>query len=74
MSLSEQNISVDIDGNCFFRFISKELFGEQKHHECFCTIIVEYSKLNSAKFEQGTCHVDLVLQQDAKISSVCYSS
>ena len=57
--LSEQNRSIDIiigDGNCFFRAISKELFGEEKHHECLRTILVEYIKLNRRHFQQYLSH------------------
>jgi len=40
------------DGNCFFRAISKELFGEGKHHKCLHTILVEYIELNGRNFKQ----------------------
>ena len=57
--LSEQNRSIDIiigDGNCFFRAISKELFGGEKHHEHLRTILVEYIKLNRRNFQQYMSH------------------
>jgi len=59
MLLSKQNRSIDIiisDGNCFFRAISKELFGEEKHHERLRTILVEYIKLNRRNFQQYMSH------------------
>lgn len=82
MLLSEQNRSIDIiigDGNCFFRAISKELFGEEKHHECLRTILVEYIKLNGKNFQQYMSHGSGSIMEHCNRMkklrrSVCYSS
>lgn len=80
MLSSEQNRSIDIindDGNCFLRAVSKELFGEEKHHKCLHTILDEYIKLNQ---NFSTIHITWIrfhwgpLQQDADPWKVCYSS
>ena len=63
MLLSGQNRTVDIitgDGNCFYRAISEELFGEEKHHEHLYAILVEYVQLTVETYN-STCHMDLVL-------------
>ena len=52
---SNENTSIDNiigDGNCFFRAISKELFGEERNHERLHAILVEYVQINSKHFQQ----------------------
>jgi len=59
MLLCNENRSIDIiigDGSCFFRTISKELFGEERHHEHLRAILVEYVQINSKHFQQYLSH------------------
>ena len=53
--LSKQNRALDRiegDGNCLFRAISKELFGDDTHHKNLREIIIEYILTNSESFKQ----------------------
>lgn len=53
--LSEQQRSLDVivgDGNCLFRAIAKELFGDQKHHVKLREILMDYITTNSNSFKQ----------------------
>ena len=53
--LSKQNRTLDRiegDGNCLFRAISKELFGDDTHHKNLREIIIEYILTNPESFKQ----------------------
>ena len=60
MLLSNENRSIDTyyyrRWQLFFRTISKELFGEERHHERLCAILVEYVQINSKHFQQYLSH------------------
>ena len=54
MELSLQSRSIDsilADGNCFFRAVSKELLGSQRHHYHIRQVLSKYMKQNPKPFE-----------------------